>query len=188
MLCIVMMLIGVLLLVIGIMRKQLVLAVPGGVLIFVFLLLGGIEHSARWTEQVDNQEQLVQMQEVLKISQQRASYLLVQFKQYLAHDYPNLEKSVFAAISPSTVAVYMVKYPPLKSADTIQKLVDEIKNVSQSYYNAQVEMAKIRKEMRARGRSILYVNAWLPEASDEVKKLIESSSQPTPLTLSEASL
>jgi hypothetical protein len=42
--------------------------------------------------------------------------------------------------------------------------------------------------MRARERSILYVNAWLPEASDEVKKLIESSSQPTPLTLSEASL
>jgi hypothetical protein len=126
----------------------------------------------RYYDQVSDQEQLQLLDENQKIYQLRANDLIDQFKQYLAVDYPELERTIFDKIGPKELDAYLVQYPQLRSSETITKLVNEIREAADSVYQLQYASAAVKKELRARARSIKFFNFFLPDPPVAVQRLL----------------
>jgi len=138
----------------------------------VFFAVFVVGHFCRYYDHVYNQESLIQLTESMKISQTRANDMVEQFKVHLAQQYPDLERDIFTKIAPDNVSVYLANYPQLKSSETLTKLVDEIKEMWNGYYAAQIDITKVKMEIRVRQRSLWFFNSWLPDAPPEVQTLL----------------
>jgi uncharacterized membrane protein len=103
-------------------------------------------------QKYDN-EDLIRIQQQTDIYQKRADVLTKQFAHYLADVYPQHEKGIFDKIKPGEVDIYLVKYPELKSSETITQLIKEIRSLQDDYYSQQLERAQILRNMRYRTKS-----------------------------------
>jgi len=103
-----------------------------------------------------NKEDLKKTQKYETILNDKANNLTTQFAKYLAELYPNLEKNIFKDISPKDVDIYLVKYPQLKSSDTIKKLVSEISKLQDAVYQQKLNEARIQRDI-----DYYHNNPWL---------------------------
>ena len=101
-------------------------------------------------------ETLEQLRNQEKIYENRANILVSEFSNYLAVVYPNHEKEIFEKISPNTIDIYLVKYPELRSSDTIVELVKQIRSLSDDIYRQQLRREEILRDMRYR-----QINPWI---------------------------
>ena len=87
------------------------------------------------------------------IYQSRADDLLGEFKTYLADMYPDIEKEIFKTMKPEKITAYMVKYPELKSSETICKLVNLINEIKGQVYGCDLRINQLKTDIRIRKRT-----------------------------------
>lgn len=118
-----------------------------------FFVIGLGKGMLAHTWQIDDSEDVVKIERFETIYKKRAELLTRKFAYYLAEIYPNLEKNIFEKISSKDVDIYLVKYPNLRSSETITKLVEQILSLEDDYYNQKLKKAEILKDLRYRLRS-----------------------------------
>ncbi len=127
-----------------------------------------------YSDQIDNFFNLKKLMQTEKIYQEKASALTMQFAGYLVKAYPSHEKDIYQKIKPEGIDIYLVKYPELRSADTIMALVSEISKLQADRYEQQILQANVRKKI-----SFACYNPWnfywwiptLPEMEAKYGKL-----------------
>jgi hypothetical protein len=122
----------------------------------IFLTITFISSMVAYSDQLSDIEDLQKIDKTRAILQDKSNVLTTQFAKYLAELYPNQEKDIFNKISPKDVSIYLVKYPEIKSADTIIKLVDQINQLQSSVYAQDIQKQELLKDMRYR-----QVNPWI---------------------------
>ncbi len=90
------------------------------------------------------------------IYEKKAKALTKEFASYLATTYPEYEKNIYNSIKPNKIDIYLVKYPELKTADTIMALVTEISKLQADKYEQQLLKTKYVRRMKFRS-----INPWL---------------------------
>ncbi|NMC51944.1 hypothetical protein GYA54_04490 [Candidatus Kuenenbacteria bacterium] len=100
-------------------------------------------------------EDLHMLKETQVIYQEKAEALTQQFAKYLAEQYPDQERFIFDKIDPDKVALYLVKYPEIKSSETLMALVVEIGKLQAQVYDQRIKRAQIKRDIRFR-----LVNPW----------------------------
>ena len=103
-----------------------------------------------------NLEDLQKVRKYEQILTEKADVLTTQFTNYLAEIYPNLEKGIFDKISPQNISIYLVKYPELKSSETVRKLVDEISKLQDAVYEQKLKEAEIQRDI-----DYYHKNPWI---------------------------
>jgi len=102
------------------------------------------------------EEDLLRVKTQEKILVEKAVILTAQFSNYLVEIYPDIEKSIFNKIAPENVHIYLVKYPELRSSETIRKLVDEISKLQDNVYDKKLLYAEIQRDI-----NYYYKNPWI---------------------------
>lgn len=111
--------------------------------IVVFILISLITYSTN-AYKIEDLQKVKTYETILA---EKADVLTGQFTNYLVEIYPNLEKSIFEKISPQNVSIYLVKYPELRSSETIRKLVDEISKLQDAVYQQKLDAAAIQRDI-----------------------------------------
>jgi hypothetical protein len=119
-------------------------------------MVGLLAHSL----QVYAGEEVAKIEQFENIYKNRAENLTKQFAHYLAELYPEQEKNIFEKISPKDLDVYLVKYPNLRSSETIVALVKQIRSLEDDYYGQKILKAERLKEMRFRTKNP-WVMQWM---------------------------
>lgn len=107
--------------------------------VFCFFL-GLIVNLSCYSNQKNRFETIRKEQQNQKILEVRFIDLKAEFTKNLGEKYPDLEKSVFEKMGPEDAGqlkMYFVKYPELKSATTLNYLVDQIKLIADDWYSKQ---------------------------------------------------
>jgi len=86
----------------------------------------------------------------MEIQRRKCDELLNEFKLYLAEMYPAIEKEIIKSMTPEKVTAYMIKYPELKSSETICKLVDLINKNKSKFYEYEVGITRYIKLIKSR--------------------------------------
>lgn len=121
-----------------------------------------------WSEQISDEENVIKYRQIEQIYQSKAEALTAEFAQYLASEYPEYEKNIFDKISPGTVGMYFVKYPELRSSETIVVLVEHINELQSDVYAQQVSVAKVEKDIRYRQRNPWLLQSMIPDVTTPV--------------------
>ena len=129
------------------------LASIGLVALIFFLFLGTVNQMANYTEQVDDLEEVTRMKNVIKIYDTKATNLAKEFGEYLAVKYPKQEKDIFEKIKPGTIDIYLVKYPEIRSHETIMALVKQLRSLRDDVYDTQIKLEGTLKKLRYRIKS-----------------------------------
>jgi hypothetical protein len=116
-------------------------------------------------------EDVKKLQAVSMIYQDKAEMLTGEFVSYLANTYPDLERDIFSSISPEELTVYMVKYPEIKSSETLIALVGQINSLQTDYYDTQIEIEEALAKIRFRKVNPWIINLFISTPPDEVLDL-----------------
>jgi len=108
----------------------------------------------KYYSQVDSIERIEKIKKD-KISYQEESVQLIEeFKLYLAEMYPQHEKTIFESIKPENVTAYMIKYPDIKSSETLIKLCEEIKRLVGNIYSSDRQINQQEWYIKVRKRTM----------------------------------
>jgi len=118
------------------------------------------------SDQLSDQEEIKRVSEVKIVYQERAESLTKSFSEYLSNQYPKYEKSIFEKIKPSNIDLYLVKYPEIKSSETIIALVKQIRELQDEVYKQSVLKEETLKNMRYRTKNPWILNSFIPEISE----------------------
>ena len=113
-----------------------------------------ITQCVTYYHQVYDIERINKQYEFKKIQTKKSDELISEFKLYLAEIYPDIEKNIFDSIKPDNVTVYMMKYPEIKSSETITKLVSLINSIKGACYSYDFEISRIQQKIRVREKTI----------------------------------
>lgn len=134
----------------------------GGWVIFLggmLLLIGLFDNLWSYSNQKRLFENIRSEQQSMLIMEQRFIDLRSEFAKNLGEKYPELEKNIFEKMAPQDadqLKFYFVQYPELKSATTLNYLVEQIKSIADDWYNKQLLLQKLYAEARYR-----VVSPWL---------------------------
>ena len=109
-----------------------------------------------WTVQLSDFENVKKFRKIEAIYQTKAEMLTTEFVKHLAETYPEHEKEIYDKISPDNVYLYFVKYPELRSSETIVALVDRINKLQSDVYEQQIKAEETLQKIRFRPK-----NPWL---------------------------
>lgn len=125
---------------------------------FCFTFFGSlIPTLVAYTNNVNDTQDIFKYQRNEQTYIKRAENLTGQFKSYLAVQYPNYEKSIFKAISPGNVAAYLVKYPELRSSETIVALVNQIRDLNDAVYQQELSISQKLANIGSRQHNIMLI-------------------------------
>ena len=133
-------------------------------LFFLFVLVMGT--MSNYSDQLSDQEELQKISGVRIVYQQRAESLTKSFSDYLSNQYPKYEKSIFENIKPSNIDLYLVKYPEIKSSETIIALVKQIRELQDAVYKQSILKEEVLKNMRYRTKNPWILNNFIPDISE----------------------
>ena len=125
---------------------------PGLVFSVIFILIALSCQAGFWLGEAEDIERIVMTLQDKEIYKKQADELLAEFSILLAEKYPNFEKEIFENMKPEKVTAYMIKYPELKSSQTICKLVDLINSKKEKIYDCDLKITGYQKDRRLRRR------------------------------------
>lgn len=121
----------------------------GGLVSFGFLF--GIGYN--WYCHLLDVETLPQYDKQISIYEDQRDVLTQEFKGYLAESYPQYEKSIFESIKPDNLNICFIKYPELRSSDTIMLLANKIYELNKLIYDVNISREDTLKMIRVRQRN-----------------------------------
>jgi len=127
-----------------------------------FVIVLFIVQLTLYTNQLNDFENLKKFNELETIYQNKADDLTSQFAKYLYEAYPDYEKEIFQNISPEKVDFYLVKYPELKSSETILALTSKINGLQSDYYQQKINKAEFKKDVRFRKKNPWGIGRLIP--------------------------
>lgn len=143
--------------------------IAGWVISSITLTITFIIQVSKFYVQTKAVETVLEQQQNRKIYVRRAKEYIDEFKVYLAETYPKYEKELFKVIKPENVTAFMIKYPEIKANETIVKLVNTISRLKDSYYECDVKVNELNKEIRLRKRTMfLFCLPILPAYTEQV--------------------
>lgn len=136
-------------------------------IIFLVIALASIFATADYyVNQRKDFEELKKVENVEIIYKKKAVVLTESFTAHLAGTYPDFEKGIFEEIKPNNVSVYLVKYPELKSSQTLMLLVEKINKLQDDRYDQQINKEKILKRLRFRTKNIWFWTYFIPNINE----------------------
>lgn len=127
------------------------------------------------SSQIKDQTILQKTIDLEKVYQERADNLTKQFALYLVDIYPQHERAVFDKIAPDGIDIYLVKYPDLKTSETIISLVIQIRELQDARYKQQADRAEILQQMRYRRQSPWIFHSFVPPIDEsELLKITDT--------------
>ena len=121
-----------------------------------------IVNANAYNDQIGDVESLKTFEQKEAILSEKAVNLTTQFANYLADAYPQHEKDLFKDMSPEKVSIYMVKYPEIRSSETMVKLVEEIGKLQNDVYHQRLARTDAEQRIRVRLRNPWLIHFWLP--------------------------
>lgn len=109
----------------------------------------------KFYKQAEDIEQITEQRQNRKVYVKRANEYIDEFKLYLAEIYPKHEKELFELMKPENVTAFMIKYPEIKTNETIAMLVNTINKLKNSYYACDTKINELSRQLRVRKRTIL---------------------------------
>lgn len=129
----------------------------------ISLWLGSIVTGICWYLQIRDLENIEKFTNCELIYKDKATELTAEFSKYLAQAYPEHEKAIFDSISPNDVEIYLVKYPELRSSDTILALTAEINQLQSDTYDQRLKKEEAKADIRIRLRNPWLMNFVIPD-------------------------
>ena len=120
-----------------------------------------------YSDQVNDFHDLKKIDKLEVLYQEKAQTLTTQFASYLAEAYPDHEKAIFDKISPEKIDLYLVKYPDLRSSETITALVGQISKLQAEYYQQKVDRINMLRDVNYRPKSPWIMNFFIPRYKPE---------------------
>lgn len=115
----------------------------------IYLIVAFIHDLVYYSNQLQRFELIRNYLKSINIFREKQKELLVDFKQYLGKEYPELEKQIFANINDSKSDIHVVlKYPELKSSKTLMKLADKINQLANKVYSLKAKMEDVCEDIR----------------------------------------
>jgi len=115
----------------------------------LYLIIHFIHDLVYYSAQLRRFEEVRNYLKSINIFREKQKELLVDFKQYLGKEYPELEKGIFDKINDSKSDVHVVlKYPELKSSKTLMKLANKINKLADNVYSLKAMMEDMWEEVR----------------------------------------
>jgi len=143
--------------------------VASKVFLIIFLLVSFASIFATvdyYVSQRKDFEELKKVENVEIIYKKKAVVLTESFTAHLSGAYPDFEKGIFEEIKPNNVSVYLVKYPELKSSQTLMLLVEKINKLQDDRYDQQINKEKILKRLRFRTKNIWFWTYFIPNINE----------------------
>lgn len=129
--------------------------VKGGFLFGSLIFLAGvITQLFRYGFQVMNYNEIRKMRADIETYKEQANEVLAEVRLYLCEKYPEHELKVFEMITKNTVDILAVKYPEIKSNESIMKAVNNIIKFNEDIYSNQRKINGKICEMRTRKSTI----------------------------------
>lgn len=135
------------------------------IFIIIAIIIFGISYivtGIAYVMQVSDFEDIKKFQKVEKIYQVKAKKLTAEFAKYLAQMYPEHEKNIYEKIIPDKVDLYLIKYPELRTSETLLTLVAESNKLQCAIYDQQIAVEEFFKNTRLRLRNPWLVTSMLP--------------------------
>jgi len=129
--------------------KMIVMSI-GGILTCIFLAVQMIKYCGH----VDDIETIDKCQADRVVYEEKADKLIKQFELYLGKSYPKHEKALFDQMTPEQVVAYALKYPEIRSSETMSKLCDEINHLTTQIYNCDISINHIKRDLTVRQRTM----------------------------------
>lgn len=133
------------------------------IIIAIILAVASIATSGvAWQEQINDFENIKKFEKVGAIYHVKAEALTIEFSKHLAEEYPKHERDIYEKISPDQVGVYLVKYPELKTSETLMALVEQINKLQSDVYDQQVKSEEALQRTRVRLRNPWALRFMIP--------------------------
>jgi len=115
-----------------------------------------------YSNQINDFYDLKKIDQLESMYKEKAEALTAQFASYLAEAYPEHERLIFDKISPDKVSLYFVKYPDLKSSETMTALVGEISKLQADYYQQKENRINKLRDVEYRPKSPWVIKFVIP--------------------------
>ena len=119
-------------------------------------------NAAIYCEQVNNIENIEEAIAKEVIYKEKATVLTAEFKLWLGEKYPEIEKSIFSDLIPSSVSVFAVSFPEIKSSGTIMLLVNKINALQISIYAQKLNVERFKRNIRVNKRNPWVIRKMMP--------------------------
>ena len=136
----------------------------------IFLIISFISQGMFAYGHQEDMNQIWEYRQDMKIQKRKSTELLSEFTLYLANMYPDIEKEIIKSMKPDNVSAYMIKYPELKSSETICKLVDLINGMKSKIYNYESNITGKVKNIKDR---VYAAGIWVIATSKMKSDMIE---------------
>ena len=133
-----------------------------GLLFAVIIVLGcyismicGVNSS-----QIHDNQSITMVTENIKVFQKKYDAIGLELKTELSK-YPEYEKDIFEKISPEAMSLYFVKYPELKSIESVTLLTTELVRLHSVIYDQQIERNRFIKDILYRNDNKLVCSVFM---------------------------
>jgi hypothetical protein len=142
-----------------------VIAVILGIISIIFIMVAIIATLSEISYQIISFQLIRESLRNEQIKRNKRKKLLEIFKENITH-YIDIEKSIFNAMKPDTVDVFLTKYPELKSSDVIIKLVGN------TVYNEIISRNKEIRKVWIREEDPWIFKRFIPKRPDDLKDIL----------------
>ena len=120
----------------------------------IFFVVAIICQLIKYYLQAETFEEIKELNKDMGSYERESEHLIQEFKLYLADIYPQHEKMIFENIKPENVTAYMIKYPDIKTNETLVKLCNEIKSFVSRTYGCERKIYSKERKIAVRQRTI----------------------------------
>lgn len=143
--------------------------VTGLILTALFSLICVISTCCYWD---DNAKDIAQYRQIDNIIEQREVIMnknLPEIKDILVKQYPEFEKDIFSMISVKDIEWLWMRYPQLRSAETMQNYVNQLNDYTQWYQSQREAQLKLVASIEARKNTPWAITLFVPTLNQKVK-------------------
>lgn len=112
-------------------------------------------------------ERIIAIEKIEEIYEEKSDVLSQRFATYLLTNYQEYEAGIFQNIKPEDIKIYMVKYPELRTSETILALVEKINQLETDKYNQQIRKENILANVRFRTKNPWIFSSWVPKIKEQ---------------------
>lgn len=138
----------------------------GFYIILAGVIVGGvisfIANAAIYYGQVEKIEKIEEAEARGNIFREKAKALTEEFKHWLGDKYPDAEKEIFKNLIPENVAMFAVRFPEIKSSETIEDLVSRINGLQNDVYDEKLNIEEYKREIRVNKRNPWVIRSLIP--------------------------
>jgi len=113
------------------------------------------------SQNMSDYQTIIMLDENIKVYEKQRTDISIEIKFELSK-YPEFEKEIFKNISPKNMSIYFVKYPELKSSETIMALSSELIKLQKTIFEQQINKNQVIKNIKHRNCNKFAYTIFMP--------------------------